>query len=188
MFFDTGQGFVPAGSSTMLVLNEETYARVIQEQVPAAKKFVWILTADVKDLHVESTRGRFRPFLAVLADLVDRGVYLRLVHAKEPGPRFRSDFDKHPALVEGELFERVLCPRMHMKVVIVDGRFAYVGSASLTGAGLGAKSPTRRNFEAGYTTTHVDEIDRLMEFVDALYLGDHCIGCGRRDTCPEPLA
>ena len=60
---------------------------------------------------------------------------------------------------------------MHMKVVIVDGRFAYVGSANLTGAGLGAKSPTRRNFEAGYTTTHVDEIDRLMEFVDALYLG-----------------
>lgn len=172
----------------MLVLNEETYARVIQEAIPAAKRFVWILTADIKDLYVETTKRRYRPFLEVLAGLVDRGVYVRLVHAKEPGPRFRRDFDKHPALVAGELFERVLCPRMHMKVVVVDGRFAYVGSANLTGAGLGAKSPSRRNFEAGTTTTDAGEIARLMEFIDALYFGDHCVGCGRRDTCPEPLA
>ena len=171
----------------MLVLNEETYAKVIQEEVPYAKKFLWVLTADIKDLHVQSTKKMFIPFLDVLAELVAKGVYVRLVHAKEPGPRFRKDFDRHPELVGGDLFERVLCPRMHMKVVIVDGRFAYVGSANLTGAGMGAKSPKRRNFEAGYTTTDKEEIARLMEFADDLYLGNHCRTCGRRDTCPEPL-
>ena len=172
----------------MLGLNEEAYLRVIREEIPAARRFVWILTADIKDLHVESPRSTFRPFLEVLAGLVSRGVYVRLVHAREPGPRFRSDFDKHPELLEGELFERILCPRMHMKVVIVDGTFAYVGSANLTGAGLGAKSAARRNFEAGSIISDAVEIARLMDFVDALYLGDHCIACGRRDICPEPLA
>ena len=75
-----------------------------------------------------------------------------------------------------------------MKAIIVDGRFAYVGSANLTGAGMGAKSPDRRNFEAGYTTGDRSDIARLMDFVDGLYLGDHCRSCGRRESCPEPLA
>ena len=29
-----------------------------------------------------------------------RGVAVRLFHAKEPGPRFRADFDKQTALIE----------------------------------------------------------------------------------------
>jgi len=171
----------------VLVLNEETYARVIRDEIPTAERFLWILTADIKDLHVEATKGRFIPFLDVLAKLVGEGVYVRLVHAKEPGPRFRKDFDRHPDLVSSDLFDRVLCPRMHMKVIIVDGRVAYVGSANLTGAGIGAKSPRRRNFEAGYLTHNRAEIAELMDFTDALFLGDHCIKCGRRDVCPEPL-
>jgi phosphatidylserine/phosphatidylglycerophosphate/cardiolipin synthase-like enzyme len=48
--------------------------------------------------------------------------------------------------------ERILCPRVHLKSLIIDGRFAYVGSANLTGAGMGAKSDRRRNFESGIIT------------------------------------
>lgn len=172
----------------MLVFNEEAYQKVIKEEVALAEKFLWILTADVKDLHVETTKGRYEPFLDVLARLVDRGVYVRFVHAKEPGPRFRKDFDRHPELVSDELFDRVLCPRMHMKVIIIDGRVAYVGSANLTGAGIGAKSPKRRNFEAGHLTRDKEEIGQLMDFVDEFYLGDHCLKCGRREYCPAPIA
>ncbi|MEZ5430208.1 MAG: phospholipase D-like domain-containing protein [Verrucomicrobiales bacterium] len=63
-----------------------------------------------------------------------------MIHAKEPGPRFRKDFDQYPEFVESDLFEQVLCPRMHMKVMIIDGVVAMVGSANLTGAGMGAKA------------------------------------------------
>ena len=100
-----------------LILNEEIYARVIEELVPSARRFLWIVTADIKDLHVVK-RPRSVPFLSVLADLVEEGVAVRLIHAKEPGPRFREDFDKYPVLVESDLFERVLCPRVHTKAVI----------------------------------------------------------------------
>ena len=85
-----------------LILNEEIHPRVIGELVPSARKFLWIVTADIKDMHV--VRGkRAVPFLKVLAERVEEGVAVRLIHAKEPGPRFRADFDKHPVLVESDL-------------------------------------------------------------------------------------
>ena len=170
-----------------LVLNEEIYHRVIQAEVPAAKNFLWIATADIKDLHVERGRKRFVPFLEVLAELVREGVEVRLIHAKEPGPRFREDFDKFPELIESQRFERLLCPRMHMKVVIIDGKTAFIGSANLTGAGMGSKSPLRRNFEAGFISTDPQVIERSMDFLDQLWIGDHCIKCGRRKYCPDPV-
>ena len=144
-----------AGKSSpamQLVLNASTYDAVIRGLVPEARRFLWIFTADLKDLFAEHETGAFVPFLQMLAGKLREGVEIRLVHAKEPGPRFREDFDKFPEFIESDAFERILCPRMHMKVVIADGRKAYVGSANLTGAGMGAKSETRRNFEAGFVT------------------------------------
>ena len=102
-----------------LVLNEAVYKKVVQGEIPLAEKWVWILTADVKDMHVEKAGGRFVPFLEVLAGLVGDGVEVRLVHAKEPGPRFRKDFDRFPELVDSPGFERVLCPRMHKRLALV---------------------------------------------------------------------
>lgn len=172
---------------TELILNRAHYDRVVADVVPQAREFVWIATADIKDLHVAQGR-RFVPFLGVLAGLIRDGVGIRLVHAKEPGPRFREDFDRFPELLDADLFERVLCPRMHMKAVIVDARIAYVGSANLTGAGIGAKSDGRRNFEAGVLTDDPSLVEPLMEEFDTLWRGDHCLKCGRRDVCPDPIA
>ena len=171
---------------TELLLNEDIYRRVILEAVPETEKFLWIVTADIKDLHVEKGR-RHVPFLEILSDLVERGVAVRLIHAKEPGPRFRKDYDRYPALLESELFERILCPRVHTKAIIIDGRRAFVTSANLTGAGLGAKSPDRRNFEAGILTDEATHIRPLMEWIDRLYLGEFCPSCQRRDVCPDPI-
>lgn len=170
-----------------LILNEDHYTRVLDRIGDMATRFLWIATADIKDVHVEGPGRKYVPFLSVLSDLVSRGVDVRLIHAKEPGPMFREDFDRFPNLLESEHFERILCPRMHMKVLIADGALAYVGSANLTGAGLGAKSPKRRNFEAGFLTDDAAAIEQLMEELDRLYLGQHCGDCGRREHCPDPI-
>ena len=77
-----------------LVLNHETYEVVLKDIVPHAQRFLWLVTADLKDLFVEGAKGKFVPFLAVLAEKIRAGVEVRLVHAKEPGPRFRKDCDR----------------------------------------------------------------------------------------------
>ncbi|MHA1573522.1 MAG: phospholipase D family protein [Alphaproteobacteria bacterium] len=123
------------------------------------------------------------PFLEVLSDLIGRGVSVRLIHAREPGPAFRKDFDKYPALIEG--LERLLCPRAHLKLVVVDGALAYAGSANLTGAGMGAKSAHRRNFETGIVTTDPAIVHRICEQFDAIWMGKHCDSCQRKPYCAE---
>ena len=123
------------------------------------------------------------PFLEVLADLAQNKVSIRLIHAKEPGAAFRRDFDKYPILIKG--IERILCPRIHFKSVVVDGRFAYSGSANLTGAGMGAKGPNRRNFEMGIITTDEKLIEKIMQQFDGVWMGKHCKQCGRTAYCAD---
>ena len=169
--------------TVQFITDRQIYERVIQEAVPSAKKFVWLATADIKDLHVHKGK-RMVPFLAVLSDLISNGVAVRLLHAKEPGPAFRKDFDRFPNLIDG--MERMLCPRVHFKSVIVDGSIAYSGSANLTGAGMGAKSIHRRNFESGFITTDSESVGAIMAQFDRIWMGAECKGCGRKQYCPEP--
>ncbi len=169
-----------------LLLNREVYEELIQGRVPFAKQFLWIVTADIKDMHVQM-HGSYAPFLELLAELVSNGVAIRLIHAKEPGPRFREDFDQYQELVESDLFERILCPRVHTKAIIIDNEIAFVGSPNLTGAGMGSKHEDKRNFEAGFLFDDPGEILKLVTWVDQLYLGEHCQTCRRRDYCPDPI-
>ena len=172
---------------TELILNEKIHERVFHELIPGTQEYLWILTADIKNLHLKKNR-RFVPFLEVLSDLLEKSVSVRLFHAKEPGPRFRKDFDRFPALVESDNFERILCPRLHTKAIISDGKKAFIGSANLTGAGLGAKSPLKRNFEAGFLTDETEHLHPLLTWADSLYHGDLCKSCQRRSFCPDPIA
>lgn len=165
---------------TKFILNREIYEEVIREAVPKTEHQLWIATADIKDMYVEHT-GRMVPFLQILAGLLKRGVGIRLIHAKEPGSAFRQDFDRFPGL--WKYLERVLCPRVHFKCIIIDGRLAYFGSANLTGAGMGAKAAVRRNFENGVWTDDPALIDPLAEQFDSLWRGSHCLKCGRRKYC-----
>jgi phosphatidylserine/phosphatidylglycerophosphate/cardiolipin synthase-like enzyme len=158
------------------------YRRVLREAVSTAREFVWIATADMKDVYVHKANTMV-PFLETLSTLVGREVAIRLLHAKEPGPAFRRDFDRYPNLIEG--MERILCPRVHFKCVVVDGRFAYSGSANLTGAGMGAKSDRNRNFESGFITTDPTLVGRIMEQFDSVWMGKHCRACGRKRFCAD---
>jgi phosphatidylserine/phosphatidylglycerophosphate/cardiolipin synthase-like enzyme len=158
------------------------YEKVICERIFSAKKNVWIATSDMKDLYV-SKGARMVPFLEILSDLVGRCVEIRLLHAKEPGPRFREDFDRYKNLIGG--MERILCPRVHFKSVVVDSSFAYTGSANLTGAGMGAKSKTRRNFEGGIITDESGLVGEVMEQFDAVWRGEYCGKCQRKKFCAD---
>lgn len=101
---------------TKYITNEQHYSDVLS-LVKNVKRYLWIGTADIKDVYVEQGKETV-PFLKLLSDLIARGVEIRLIHAKEPGPAFRADFDKYPLLVSR--LERVLCPRVHFKMMLFD--------------------------------------------------------------------
>ena len=84
---------------TEFISNREIYEQVIRDRVPLARKRLWIATADIKDMYVDSSGRDMVPFLEVLSELVARGIEIRLIHAKEPGPNFREDFDRCPPAV-----------------------------------------------------------------------------------------
>ncbi|MBO4529790.1 MAG: phospholipase D family protein [Paludibacteraceae bacterium] len=161
-----------------------THYTTLLSRIQSVKHTLWIGTADIKDLYVEVS-GEKKPFLALIAQLIRRGVEVRLIHAKEPGPNFREDFDKYPVLYDR--LERVLCPRVHFKMFVFDCKEVYVGSANLTGAGIGMKAETTRNFEAGILTDDPQIVEQAMNQFDEVWMGKHCKSCKRREYCADPV-
>lgn len=165
------------------ITNDDHYNLVLS-RVAAVRQTLWIGTADIKDLHVKSGTDTI-PFLGVLAQLIRKRVEVRLIHAKEPGPNFREDFDRYPVLASG--LERVLCPRVHFKMMVFDCQTVYIGSANLTGAGIGMKGNTTRNFEAGILTDDPQLVAAAINQFDDVWIGRHCKSCNRRKFCGDPV-
>ena len=165
------------------VANRDHYEKIIA-RIRNSKSILWIGTADIKDLHIAKGKDT-EPFLGLLSRLLKSGVDIRLIHAKEPGPAFREDFDRYTNLKTD--LERMLCPRVHFKIIIIDGKWAYIGSANLTGAGMGMKSPSRRNFEAGIFTDEPALVASAIEHFDSVWRGEHCKKCGCRQYCADPV-
>jgi phosphatidylserine/phosphatidylglycerophosphate/cardiolipin synthase-like enzyme len=171
--------------SAELLTGRELYSSVILDKLLHARESAWIATANVKAMFVEH-EGDYRSIVDVFARLARKGVELRLLHAELPSRPFRAAFDRQASLVRGGL-QLKICPRVHFKTVVIDGAWAYVGSANLTGAGLGAKSEDRRNFEVGFVTEDFDVIDRVTALFQAVWSGAECGPCKLRRICPDPI-
>ena len=179
-----------------LLSGSDLYRTVVQEKMAGARESVWIATANVKAMMVEQRpapgseprgiRGRFAPVLALFRNLARRGVELRLLHAELPSRPFRAAFDRSKTLVQGGL-QLKICPRVHFKCVRVDGAWLYLGSANLTGAGLGAKHSDARNFELGLVTEDFDTLDRVTALFESIWSGAECGRCRLRSVCPDPI-
>lgn len=173
-----------------LLRDRAHYDALVMGAVAKARVSVWISTANVKELRVEAplgsrarARGRYMSILEMLEGLAARGVELRLLHAGVPSRAFREERRRRPRLP----LEMRRCPRVHLKMIAVDGALLYLGSANFTGAGLGAKGEGRRNFEAGVLTDDDVLLDEMQGSFDAIWTGAECAGCKLRSVCPGPL-
>jgi phosphatidylserine/phosphatidylglycerophosphate/cardiolipin synthase-like enzyme len=189
---------VPAPSirraAVELVADRRHYDAVILGAITEAKVSVWIATANLKDVHVEApigTRaraaGKFLSITERFGELANRGVEIRILHGALPSRPFRASLAREKALKETKRFEMRHCPRVHLKVIVVDGGYLYLGSANFTGAGLGAKGEGRRNFELGVSTDDDVLLDAAQARFDRIWSGRECGSCRLRSSCPGPL-
>ena len=171
-----------------LITNEQHFEQVVLKGILKAEVSLEISTADFKAMLVptpgSSARSRRAPsIVSYLVKLADKGVEIRLLHAGVPSSAALRELKKQ--LPENLQIRR--CPRLHAKAVVVDSCVMYLGSANLTGAGLGAKSTRKRNIEWGIWTYDAGLIDEVLGEFNALWEGMHCETCLRRDVCPVPL-
>jgi len=179
---------VPAATAhgaAELVVDAEHHRRVVVDGLLKATVSLDIATADFKAMLVPQAGSSRRAvsIVEVFRRLADRGVEIRLLHAGTPSAPALSELKK--ALPANLTIRR--CPRLHAKAVVIDSRAMYLGSANLTGAGLGAKADGKRNFEMGIWTTSPALIDGVLEQFNALWEGQRCTSCKRKDVCPVPL-
>lgn len=170
-----------------LITDRDHLKGVLEDGILKARQRVWIATANVKNLHMPGPGRRSIPLLHHLEKLQRNGVSIRLLHGTKPSGPFLNTLAELTELHQGDGFEMQLCPRVHSKIVIVDNLLAYTGSANLTGAGLGAKSEKKRNFECGVITDDPAEIQQLETYFDSIWMGSFCKVCGRREICPGPV-
>jgi phosphatidylserine/phosphatidylglycerophosphate/cardiolipin synthase-like enzyme len=168
-----------------LLTGGELYREVVQKKIRGARESVRIATANVKDMHLPLRGEKFVSVVELFDELAERKVSLQLLHAELPSRPFRKSFESRERLHKG--MELKICPRVHFKAVIVDGAWCYLGSANLTGAGLGAKSEGKRNFELGFVTEDFEIIDRVSAMFEAVWSGAECGECKLRSVCPDPI-
>lgn len=161
------------------------FDRVVLRGILRATISLDIATADFKAMLVPTSKGSRRAPSIVqhLRKLADRGVEIRLLHAGTPSAAALVELKRD--LPQNLTIRR--CPRLHAKTVIVDCKAMYLGSANLTGAGLGAKADGKRNIEWGVWTESAALIDSVLEQFNSLWEGRQCKTCRRKDVCPVPL-
>ena len=176
-----------------LIADRRHYDAVILPALRNARVSLWIATANLKDVHVEApigtrarARGEHMSATECFEELVGRGVELRILHGGPPSRPFRASLARRRGL-KSPRFELRHCPRVHLKLVVVDGTSLYLGSANFTGAGIGARGEGRRNFELGIATEDDVLLDAAQARFDRIWSGGECGSCRMRRECPGPL-
>ncbi|MFC1555069.1 phospholipase D-like domain-containing protein [candidate division KSB1 bacterium] len=165
--------------------NSDLYTDVIANGLLNAQAEVYISTANLKDMRVKFN-GKYVSITKVFSDLACRGISIRLLHSSVPSKAFIRSLKK-TVLSKHDNFQKLICPRVHFKAIIVDRKWMYLGSANMTGAGLGSKLEEKRNFEIGLKITDDTLIKKAVEFFTFIWEGQFCLDCGRKDICPNPI-
>ncbi len=184
--------FEARGIRAKLIVDRDHYDDLVARRLRDARVSVWISTANLKSTLVEApvgsrarARGRFVSLYESLGDLAKNGVDVRILHASAPSRPLAKEIGPDTSRAGSVKLRQ--CPRVHLKMIAIDGRLLYLGSANLTGAGIGAKGDGRRNFEMGILTDSDAMLDDAQERFDRIWRGAECAGCKLRSVCAKPL-
>lgn len=175
-------------SNTRLII--ENHYKEIIERVRAAKSSIKIMTGDFKRFKLKPTAKQGKnyndgtPFIRFLMEKAEQGVSVEIV-CSSPSRPFMEEYEMLYKQKSPKRFKIYFCIRNHAKVMIVDDKVAYVGSANVTKAGLGQGVLSPGNFEVGIMTENPEVISSLNDHFSTIMNGGYCADCHRANQCVE---
>ena len=176
----------PSASGTNLITNEEHYKEIIL-RLSTAKSSIKMMTADFNLFRLRPTdqQGKKKVGIPCITHLINKakeGVNVQIILA-EPSANVDEELKEYSRQMKSYPFATRQCIRNHAKVVIIDDKIAYIGSANATRAGLGQFDPG--NFEAGILTDDPKLISSATALFTRIWDRNYCDGCHRADKCHE---
>lgn len=187
---DKPVSIVKATPSVGTRLIMENFFQEVIKRVGAAKYSIKIMTGDFNLFRLEPTKKQGRkykdgtPFLDFLMEKANEGVSVQII-SSEKSNYFQDGVERAYCNTPGECFSVWLCARNHAKVVIIDDKMAFIGSANMTRAGLGQPHCSPGNFEVGILTEDAEIISSLNERFTDIKQHKFCDDCHRRKDCLE---
>ena len=155
--------------------NCQIYEKVLLELVPEARISIKLASANIRNFRVKILTDSF-PLSEYIKHFIKKGVSVKILTTPNA---CKSAFVTE--LLGTRNFEVKACARNHMKLVVVDSRRAYIGSANLTSSGLGTRKASVRNFEIGFITQSKSLLTTVRRIFDDVWSGRLCDGCLYRD-------
>ena len=171
------------------LITESHYVEVI-ERICAARSSIKIMTGDFKRFKLKPTAKQGKnyndgtPFIKHLMEKAGKGISVHIICSR-PSKSFKEEYDALYEKIKPENFRIYFCERNHSKVVIVDNKVAYVGSANVTPAGLAQGVMSPGNFEVGILTENHQFISQLNTMFSKIMNGDYCYNCHLANKCAE---
>lgn len=178
---------IPASNTRLIT--ESHYEEVI-ERICAAKSSIRIMTGDFKRFKLKPTAKQGKnyndgtPFIKHLIEKAGKGIAVQIICSR-PSKSFKEEYDALYEKIKPKNFRIYFCERNHSKVVIVDNKVAYVGSANVTPAGLAQGIMSPGNFEVGILTENHQFISQLNTLFSKIMNGDYCYNYHLANKCVE---
>ena len=148
------------------------FKRLILDQIPTCKKHILIGTFNLQNIRLKLS-GNYYPLSQILGRLIEKGVgiYILLQPRACRSTLIRELSKKYRNYNN---FKIRSCSRVHLKAIILDLEMAYIGSANITGFGLGKRSISKKNFELGFITTEKNVISKVAQNFLDIFNGKYC--------------
>ncbi len=160
----------------------ETFEKVVQEGILSAQNIVYIATAPIKDFVVGTENRKPVLFSDIVRKMAKRGIKFLILTSTTDLNKWH--FYKRLKNIPNLHFAR--CLRNHMKMILIDERLLYIGSANITGAAMGKRKPNNVNFELGIITEDQQYLLEAQKYFLEIFTGKYCEGCKRqKDRRPE---
>lgn len=168
---------------TTLITGREHYDFLISH-IREAKKSVLIATANAKRFSIGETEAKAtsESFLDIIESLANDEVDIRII-SSSPSKGFVEEMEGNERLMNNPYFKFKTCRRSHMKMVVIDNRIIYIGSANITAAGMGPRIDSRRNFETGMVSSEKSLVEQGINIFEEVWSKKRCSSCYYKAEC-----